>query len=405
MAVNAMGHRTDAATVYEKGVPPIVTREGFFRALELFLELVPGARIVSKMESMGDDGKAKPLTLSPKHLASVLGTDIPAVETTRILTDLGFDVAPKGKQLSVTPPLWRLGDIRTEIDLIEEVGRIHGYDAIPSLMPSVSASVPPRDPRVHALRDALKESSFIEVLPLSLLGSALISKANLNPADSPAIENPLGEELGRLHPSTIPALLEHASKNLPLTEKSLSIFECAHSFSRAQGEWMECGLLLADRKKSDFKETPFLRLKSHLLTALRPAGWTVTVRAAHEAPPFGHPGRSRPALRRRSGQGGRRLRQTPQNDLQQLPHPGGCLRTNRQPAQRVEGGPEPDGPQRGRTEPVRSKCNGQYYKDGLHHHARSSNRKMYFENGNTTLSNESMKGMKKLFTRSGASGR
>lgn len=291
--VIATGHRTDAATVYEKGVSPVITREGFFRALELFLELAPGARIVSKLESMGDDGKAKPVTLKLKRLQSLLGMTIEPAKAAAILRDLGFTVEDKGTALKATPPLWRLGDIRGDHDLIEEIGRVLGYDSVEAVMPLGSLVPPPRDHRVHQMRDALKEEGFFEVLPLSLVSEALLKRANLFDAMPPlAIENPLGEELKYLQPSVLPGLFEHASQNLPLVEDSLSTFECAHVFEKNQGEWFECGMLIADRRETDLKHTPFLRLKAAIILALKQAGFHAVVQQASTTPPFGHPGRS-----------------------------------------------------------------------------------------------------------------
>ncbi|MDD4319866.1 MAG: phenylalanine--tRNA ligase subunit beta [Candidatus Peribacteraceae bacterium] len=290
--VVAMGHRTDAATVYEKGVPPMMAKAGLDRAIKLFLELAPGARVASAPVSWGEDGAVKPITLTKKRLDGSLGTAIPAGETERILTDLGCEIEAKKNAWKVTPPLWRLGDLRGDHDLIEEIGRIHGYDAIPPAMPAASMVPPPRDARLHRLRDALKEEGFIETLPLSLVGEALIRKANMDPADAITIQNPLGEELKYLHTSTIPGLLEHAGKNLPLTEQSLATFECARVFNKREGEWLECGLLLAERRETGLKETPFLSLKRSLTDALQSVGWSVSVRPAPETPPFGHPSRS-----------------------------------------------------------------------------------------------------------------
>jgi phenylalanyl-tRNA synthetase beta chain len=290
--VIAMGHRTDAATIYEKGVPPCAAKEGLLRAVRLFLELVPGARLASAPLSWGDDGKTKPIPLTEKRLRSLLGAPIELSEATKTLAALGCSVEPKGKALRVTPPLWRVGDLHTEFDLIEEVGRVHGYNAIDPVPPAAVLAPPPRDPRLHTLRDALKEERYVEVMPLSLVSPELVKKAGLDPADAIRITNPLGEETSLLHPSAIPGLLEHAQRNLPLVEKTLRTFSCAHVFNRREGEWPECGLLIADRAETDLKHTPFLRLKAHLERALRMGGWSVTVREAGNTPPFGHPGRS-----------------------------------------------------------------------------------------------------------------
>ncbi len=290
MTVTKTGHRTEAATVYEKGVPHVITEEGFFRALDLFLSLIPGARIVSRLETYGENGSPKPITLNLKRAESLLGTPVAADRAKEILRHLGFAVQEKGRALSVTAPLWRT-DIHGEHDLAEEVGRILGYDTIESALPSASVFPPPRDHRLHHLREALKEGSFIETVPLSLVGDTLLKKAGMDPLDAHTIENPLGEELAHPHPSTIPALLEHAAKNLPLVESYLQTFTCAHVFNKREGEWFECGFLAMNRGESSLKQMPLLRLKQEISDALGQAGWSMSIKTG-AAPPFGHPGRS-----------------------------------------------------------------------------------------------------------------
>ena len=178
--VIATGHRTDAATVYEKGVPHITTEQGFLRALQLFLELVPGARVTSKLESKGDNGKTKPITLDVAHVHSMLGIAIPEKKIVKILTDLECTVkTPRRGVLMITPPLHRLGDLRGPHDLIEEIGRIYGYDAITEALPVASIAPPAREMRIHQMRDILKEHGYYELLPLSLLGPDALKKVEM----------------------------------------------------------------------------------------------------------------------------------------------------------------------------------------------------------------------------------
>ncbi len=290
MTVTKTGHRTEAATVYEKGVPHVITEEGFFRALSLFLSLIPGSRIVSRLETFGDNGSPKPITLNLKRTERLLGTPVAAERAKEILRHLGFTVQEKGRALSITTPLWRT-DIHGEHDLAEEIGRILGYDTIESALPSASVFPPPRDHRLHHLREALKEGGFIETVPLSLVGDTLLKKAGMDPSDAHTIENPLGEELAHPHPSTIPALLEHAAKNLPLVEHILQTFTCAHVFTKGKGEWFECGFLATSRGESPLKQMPLLCLRQEISDALGQAGWSMSVKAGTPAP-FGHPGRS-----------------------------------------------------------------------------------------------------------------
>jgi len=287
-AVIATGHRTDAATIYEKSVPPVLARAGLMRALELFLSLAPGAVITSKLQSWGTDGAPKPVRFSAKDASRLLGMEIVEKTAKKILTDLGFSVG-RG---TVTPPLWRVKDITGPHDLSEEVGRIMGYDRVTPSLPLASVSLPPRERRVHQLRDSLKEQGFTEVVPLSLIGPALLKKCGMEFVDAVPVLNALGEELSVMQTSILPRLLEHASQNFLLVQDAVRTFSCAHAFNQREGEWFECGILMAERRALPLSATPFLSLKQLISDQLTGSGIVLEVREATKTPPFAHPGRS-----------------------------------------------------------------------------------------------------------------
>lgn len=291
-AVVATGHRTDAATVYEKGVPHVITEHGFFRALELMLELMPGAKVASKLESKGDNGKPKPIEITHAKLTSMLGKEIPAKQVTKIFEDLNFTVKATKEKFTVTPPLTRLGDIRGSHDLVEEVGRIYGYDAIDAKLPSASIAPPQRDFRLSTFRDGLKEERYIELLPLSLLGPGTLQKSKLDPAKAVKIANPIGEELSLLHMSTLPGLLEHASRNILEAEDILRTFTVAHVFEKGKNEHEESGMLFLHKHPKNLKEEPLPHLKQDIESALGQVGYHASFARASTAPAYGHPGRT-----------------------------------------------------------------------------------------------------------------
>ena len=290
-AVIATGHRTDAATVYEKGIPNIIVRQGFNRVLELFLELVPGAKVISSLESFGDDGKPSPIELPLEKISGFLGADIPEKKSMKILSDLEFAVEKKGDSLIVTPPLHRLGDIEDRYDLIEEIGRIYGFDAIEPNLPCVSIEPPKRDFRMNMIRDSLKEAGFFEVLPLSLVGPVLLNKAGFSAKGCREIENPIGEETSLMQPSVIPALFEHAEKNMLNVETTLKTFNCGQVFEEGEDEKIELGALIASRVETGIENDPFLELKSAVMNALKPIGCAVELKAVKNFPAYSHPGR------------------------------------------------------------------------------------------------------------------
>jgi phenylalanyl-tRNA synthetase beta chain len=289
--IMATGHRTDAATVYEKGIPPVSAEQGFARALALFLELVPGAKVTSTLESWGNNGTAPQIDLPVARVQSVLGKDIPAKEMVTILEDLGCTVQQSKEVLVVTPPLWRLSDIQSPIDIIEEVGRVHGYSAITSVMPSADTTPPARDHRLNTMRQALKECGFFELVPFSLIGPELLKRTNMDPSAAVRIQNPLGEEMSLLCPHTLPALLSHAKENTRTVQQHLLTYTVSHVFQQ-NSEFSALGALLCPLHTLQESFHPFVELKQVLMHAASVAGHTLDVQSTQECMTYAHPGRT-----------------------------------------------------------------------------------------------------------------
>lgn len=290
-AIIATGHRTDASTVYEKGIPRITAERGFFRALELMLELIPGAKIVSRMDTWGDDGKPVTLDLDAARVRSMLGDEIPVKEMAGVLEAIGCEVKIKGEALHVTLPLHRTRDLTGTHDLIEEIGRIRGYDRIASAMPSAELRVPERDWEVHAMRDALKGDGFFEIMPLSLTGPKQLAACKLDPARCVALANPIGETTSLLEPSLLPGLLEHAQASVHLVDGHLKTFRWGHVFEKGKEENVDMGLLLWDASASGLLDEPLLQLRAALEAAVGEAARTIQIEPHPEPPAFAHPGR------------------------------------------------------------------------------------------------------------------
>ena len=295
-AMIATGHRTDAGTIYEKGVPHIATELGFYRALDLFLQYVPGAKMISAPEVSGNNGEAKPIKVTLEYLRSMLGADVTAKEVERILTDLAFSVEGDGDALQVTPPLHRLGDISGKHDILEEVGRIYGYNTIEAAMPDASIEPPKRDTRTNELRDSLQASRYVELTPLSLVGPDLLSKTNIDPEKCTVIHNAIGKETSLMTPSTVPALLEHAQHNMLNVEEVLRTFFVSTVFSQNADGHKELGMLVAVRTEPQLLQDPFLIAKQDVETALQAAGYDMSIDICKHPPEYAHAGRSATVL-------------------------------------------------------------------------------------------------------------
>ncbi len=294
--IQATNHRTDAATIFEKSVPPVTMEAGFRRAVELFLELAPGAKISSKLEEWGDDGKAPNIALSLEKASSVLGVEVPTKDVVTILEALGCTVKggagrTKTDTLSVTPPLWRLRDLTGAHDLIEEIARIRGFETIPETHPRGALKPIKRESIEQRAGAILASDGFKQILPLSLVGPQLLRKSGIDASSAVNVANPITEELSLLQPSTLPQLLDHARRNHLQAEGDLQTFHCSHVFEANKPEHSECGLLIL-ASNNGLLSDPFLTVLERASHLLQKLGHEPVIEKDTTPPSSAHPGRS-----------------------------------------------------------------------------------------------------------------
>lgn len=291
-AMLATGHRTDAGTVYEKGIPDEAAERGFARAVELFLVHVPGAVVVSPLTAFGKLGETPAIRLSISKLETLLGAEVPVRDIRRILKDLECSVTGSGNALSVRPPMHRRRDLKNALDLAEEIGRLYGYEKIAPVLPSAALRLPERPARLHRLRDALAAAGAMEVCPLSLVGPQLLKRAGIDSAGATHVTNPLGEDTSLHHPSGLPRLLEHAARLLPGRSLPLWTFQTAHVSGQGRPETMELATTYVDPANASLKTLPMLVLATEIETLWSRDGQALTRTPLHSAPGWAHPGRS-----------------------------------------------------------------------------------------------------------------
>lgn len=296
--VIATGLRTDAATIYEKDVQAITVEEGFMRALELILTLVPGARIASQQRRSGELPEPKAIPLDLSRVVSTIGVPLTRREVVTILTSLDCEIKggtskKESAPLLVTPPLHRLHDIQGEHDLIEEVARIYGYSAVVPVMPSAAITLPPRETRIHDMRNALQSQSYREFLHLSFVSPSMLAKAGLSAQGAVALENPLGEELSLMRTSLLPAMLETAGTCMREQGTTLKAYEYGTVFSDRTETPELCMLMAKAKRGGSLLEEIVLTLKADLNHACSVVGLDVSCeQRENDLPPFAHPGRS-----------------------------------------------------------------------------------------------------------------
>lgn len=290
-AMMQMGHRTDAGTVYEKGVQPYTVEQGIYRTIQLMLELIPGAKLVTALEDMGATEAMPTVEVHVPSMLKVLGFTIEHDRIVQILTDLGCQVATAGETLSVTPPLWRR-DLVGAHDITEEVARMYGYNSIEPVVPMASIEPPHRDFRMQAVRQSLQRQGYLELLPLSLVGPKLIDACGFDSSKAVTIADPLGEELSMMQPSLLCSMLRHATEVDTTKDHTGKTFTIGHVFPAPESEFNQLCILQRSTKQKLLINEPLLQLLSEVYTMSTEANVPLHVRTSDAKAAYMHPGRS-----------------------------------------------------------------------------------------------------------------
>lgn len=233
-----LGLRTDSSSRYEKSLDNHALYKTMLRTLELILEECPDAKVIGKAEYSGVDlNDYKPLQISTslEKIETTLGHKVGAEKLHQIFKSLDFEVSKDSENLLLTIPSFRTTkDIENEADIIEEVGRMIGYDNITPVSPTSGISTTRLSPAKMLQRKIqdfmVLNGQSLEVMTYPLIGKKLLEKAkwqNLN--EDLELINSLSEDASRMRPSLIPHALNTVSINHKNFDK-FSFFEIGRSY-------------------------------------------------------------------------------------------------------------------------------------------------------------------------------
>ncbi len=233
---SALSLRTEALARFEKALDPALAERGVRRYAAVLRAAAPGVEIAGEFVRAGDAVAAPvELRLRPGRLAAKLGVPIGAEAMESSLARLGFVVTRQGEELRVRAPSFRATrDIRCEDDLIEEVGRIHGYHLIPEALPAAAC----RPVRLEAVNEAWRACvrllcgrlGFTEVSAYPYVEDNVLERCG-GPGDEPylCIRNPLQQGARRLRRSQVPGLIEFVDRNIKAVEE-VRLCECGRVY-------------------------------------------------------------------------------------------------------------------------------------------------------------------------------
>ena len=231
------GLHTDASHRYERGVDFQLQREAMERATQLFIDAVGGeAGPVTEVVSDADLPVNEAVLLREAQIEKLLGIKIDRGEVERILEGLGFWVVGHKQGWLCTAPSWRF-DMGLEVDLIEELARLIGFDAIPS-QPIKASLIPVGVPETRrALRMAKNElvaRGYFEAVTFSFVAPEV--QSYFDPELSPiALKNPISADLAVMRTSLIPGLLKAIAHNASRQQSRVKLFETGLKFMSGEG--------------------------------------------------------------------------------------------------------------------------------------------------------------------------
>ena len=296
------GLQTDSSYRFERGVDSQLQRRAAERATRLLIDMA-GGQPGPIVEAVSPDHlPAEPaIRLRPERLRKLLGMDVPAAEVEEILRRLGMAVAVEVDHWLVAPPSSRF-DIALEIDLIEEIIRIHGYDRLPGNRPLTRMEMPLQPEGRVALerfKETLVQRGFQEAITYSFVDPAF--QKCLDPDRPPlALANPISADLAVMRTSLWPGLLNSLVYNQKRQQTRIRLFEHGLNFiPSAEGLRQEsylagvaAGSALPEQWGAPMRAVDFFDLKADVEALLALSGEPETFTFVAATHPALHPGQS-----------------------------------------------------------------------------------------------------------------
>ena len=252
-SARSVGYRSDACARYERGVDIEAVKKGSDRAIELLIKYAD-----AKYEGRVETGKCElepiDITLRFAQIKRLLGCEIETEKALSILEKLGFEILGKNEAAcKVRVPSFRADDVTREVDLIEEIARINGYDKITPTLPQKSgtAEISLAERVIAKIRTLMAASGLNEMQTSSLIGEPLLKQFRMTFDKEHAVyvENPASEDFAMLRQTLIASLLNCAKYNYDNGQKDFWGYEIGRTYIKVSEP---------DEKFSGVKETQVL---------------------------------------------------------------------------------------------------------------------------------------------------
>lgn len=296
------GLHTDSSHRFERGVDPELQQRAIERATSLLIEIAGGkAGEIIQKRSANSSAERQEISLREERITRLLGVAIEPSEVEDIFQRLGMLVEKKGNEWLITPPGFRF-DIAIEADLIEELGRVYGYDRLPRrslMMRSDLKSKPESLIELDRIRDLLVDRGYQEAITYSFVDEALQKKL-IPDVEGIKLKNPLSSELSVMRTTLWAGLLRAAERNLNRQQARVQLFEAGLKFLPENDEIVQeryiAGLLSGSVSEEQWgeklRDANFYDIKSDVENILNQSGKEEGFRFVEAKHPALHPGQT-----------------------------------------------------------------------------------------------------------------
>jgi phenylalanyl-tRNA synthetase beta chain len=287
-----LGLRSESSSRFEKGIDFHQVDLASRRACRLMSQ-AGGKVLAGEVSDHVDPPREAVIRLRPARVNRVLGTDIPRDEMKRLLSGLEFQVEDNGDDFQVTVPTVRQ-DVNCEIDLVEEVARLHGYDDIPTTSPIGQARGGVGEARAfdHHLREMMIRCGLNECITPGLYEAKITEDFGLSAGDLLEVQNPITEDQAVLRGEGVPHLLQVARRNIAARRNVSRLFEISNFYRYGEMDQIlerrELTIVLTG--PSGDRENDFFALKGIIEFML--AGLGVEAEFVKGEYPYLHPGKT-----------------------------------------------------------------------------------------------------------------
>lgn len=289
-----LGMKTDASDRFEKGLDPNLIEKAIVRALELLMHIAKGDE-VQIVDTYPQPQALKNIAFHVDAVEKLLGIPVEADAIVEMLPRLGFGAKCRdGSMLDVSVPTYRL-DVLSVEDIIEEIGKMVGYDAIPAIAPSVPLTGVTADP-VRSLerkaQDTAAANGFTEMLSYAFYSKQDAEAVGMKDVPYLELANPMNPDQAYMRASLLPNMLKNIRENLK-HQKSLQCFESGNvsyssEFQAVHESRIFAGAIVLEKNDAE----PFSVLKGLLERMLHGIGIATTYDTAENIGQFWHPTRT-----------------------------------------------------------------------------------------------------------------